>query len=56
MSVDVIAHDAGTADGEDFMVKSIDTDPREPIAVLDAPPYLAAPAVAYPLTATRNEE
>ena len=56
MSVDVIAHDAGTAEGEDFMVKSVDTEPREPITVLDAPPYLAAPAVAYPLTATRKEE
>ncbi len=56
MGADVIAYDAGTAEGEDFMVKSSDTDPREPIAVLDAPPYLAAPAVAYPLTATRQQE
>ena len=56
MGADVIAFDAGTAEGEDFMVKSADTDPREPIAVLDAPPYLAAPAVAYPLTATRKQE
>lgn len=56
MSVDVIAHDAGTAEGEDFMAKSADTEPREAVAVLDAPPYLAAPAVAYPLTATRKAE
>ena len=56
MGADVIAYDAGTAEGEDFMFKSADTDPRQPISVLDAPPYLAAPAVTYPLTATRKEE
>ena len=56
ISADVIAHDAGTAEGEDFMVKGMDTEPRQPITVLDAPPYLSAPAIYLPLTATRQEE
>ncbi len=56
MSADVIVYDAGTATGEDFRFKSADTEPREPIMVLDAPPYLPAPTVYLELSATRKTE
>ena len=52
----LVAYDAGTATGEDFMMKSADTEPREPIAELDVAPYFVAPAVTMELVATRKEE
>lgn len=52
----LVAYDAGTATGEDFMEKSADTEPREPIAELDVAPYFVAPAVTMELVATRKEE
>ena len=36
----LVAYDAGTATGDDFMPKSADTEPREPIAELDVAPVL----------------
>ena len=56
ISAELIAYDAGTAEGEDFQYKSGDTDPREPIALLDAAPYFVSPAVVQVLTATRKAE
>ena len=50
------AYDAGTATGEDFVPKSEDTEPREPVAELDVAPYFVAPAVTMELVATRKEE
>ena len=58
LSGELLAYDAGTAEGDDFQLKAegADTDPREPIAHLDAPPFFNAPAVVQVLTATRKEE
>ena len=56
ISAELVACDAGTAEGEDFQYKSGDTDPREPIALLDAAPYFVSPAVVQVLTATRKAE
>ena len=56
MIADLLAYDAGTAEGEDFQHKSADTEPREPIALLDRPPYFEAPAIVQVLSATRNAE
>lgn len=56
VSAELLAYDAGTATGEAFQEKSGDTDPREPIALLDAEPYFVAPAVVQVLSATRKEE
>ena len=56
ISAELVAYDAGTAEGEDFQYKSGDTDPREPIALLDAAPYFVSPAVVQVLSATRKAE
>ena len=56
MGADVIVYDAGTATGEDFMFKSADSDPREPISLLDAPPFLPEGTVYLELNATRKTE
>ena len=56
ISAELIAYDAGTAEGEDFQYKSGDTEPREPIVMLDRPPYFTAPAVVQVLSATRKDE
>ncbi len=56
ISAELVAYDAGTAEGEDFQYKSGDTDPREPIALLDTAPYFVSPAVVQVLTATRKAE
>ena len=56
ISGELLAFDAGTAAGGDFEWKSGDTDPREPIALLEAPPYFVAPAVVQILSATRKAE
>ena len=56
ISAELIAYDAGTAEGEDYRYKSGDTEPREPIALLDRPPYFTAPAVVQVLSATLKDE
>ena len=56
ISAELVAYDAGTAEGEDFQYKSGDTDPREPIALLEAAPYFVPPAIVQVLSATRKAE
>ena len=54
----LLAYDAGTADGDDYADKAegADSEPREPITLLDKPPHFVAPAVVQILSATRAEE
>ena len=58
IETELLAYDAGTADGDDYEVKveGSDTEPREPIALLDKPPHFVAPAIVQVLRATRAEE
>ncbi len=56
IEVELTAYDAGTATGGEYQYKSADTEPREPIALLDAPPYFASPAVTMVIRATRKTE
>ena len=52
----LLAYDAGTAEGEDYAAKvdGADTEPREAITLLDKPPHFVAPAIVQVLTATRQ--
>lgn len=54
----LLAYDAGTADGDDYAAKAdgADTEPREAITLLDKPPHFVAPAIVQILSATRQEE
>lgn len=58
LSAELLAYDAGTADGDEFAFKAPggDTEPREPLALLDQPPWFVSPAVVQVLTASRKEE
>lgn len=59
VTAEMIAFDAGTADGGAFMAKTTDTEPREAIARLDLRQHLgidAFPAVFQRITATRQTE
>ncbi len=54
----LLAYDAGTAAGDDYVNKAegADSEPREPITLLDKPPHFVAPAIVQVLTATRKAE
>ena len=54
----LLAYDAGTADGDGYANKSegADSEPRGPITLLNKPPHFVAPAIVQVLTATRKAE
>ena len=54
----LLAYDAGTADGDGYSNKTEggDSEPREPITLLNKPPHFVAPAIVQVLTATRKAE
>ena len=56
VSAEMLMYDAGTATGEEFEFKTADTEPREPVALLEAPPYFTSPALAQIIEATRKAE
>ena len=60
VTAEIIAFDAGTADGDPFKEKKTDTEPREPIAQLDLREHVvgldAFPAVFQRITANRKTE
>lgn len=58
IEAELLAYDAGTADGEDFAYKAEgeDTEPRTPVSLLDHPPWFTAPSVVQVLTVTRHAE
>ena len=58
IATELLAYDAGTAEGSDYAAKveGADTLPREPITLLDKPPHFIAPAIVQVLTATRRQE
>ncbi len=54
---ELIAYDAGTREGTEFRKgMDPDTEPREPISLLDVPPYFVPPAIVQILTLTRVAE
>ncbi len=56
VSAELLAFDAGSAEGGEFEPKSAATEPPEPISLLDRPPYFISPAVVQVLSATRKTE
>ena len=56
IEAELLAYDAGTATGADYMFKSADTEPREAVSLLDAPPYFSAPALVQIIRAARKVE
>ena len=58
IGAELLAYDAGTAEGDDFALKAEggDTEPRDPVSLLDQPPWFPAPSVVQVLTATRGTE
>ncbi len=53
-----VAFDAGTAEGDDYKLKAEgdDTDPREPVTLLDVPPFSPPGTPVSLIVATRAEE
>ena len=58
ISADLVAYDAGTAEGDSFEDKAegADTDPRDPVTLLEAPPWFEAPAIVQVLGASLKTE
>ena len=58
VQTELLAYDAGTADGDDYADKAegADSEPREPITLLNKPPHFVAPAIVQVLTANRKAE
>ena len=56
ISAELLAYDAGTGEGEDYEYKSGDTEPRQPISLLDRPPFFAAPAVVQVFSISLKDE